>query len=59
VLESRVLRIIFGPNNDMTRAEDNYIIRRFIICTVHSVLLRQALQDRGDSRSCMTEEGGK
>jgi hypothetical protein len=25
----------------MARAEDNYTVRRFVICTVHSVLLRE------------------
>jgi hypothetical protein len=60
VFESKVLRTKFGPNRDVARTEENYIIRMFIICTVHSVLLRKSLQGGQDSSTCSTNgEGDK
>jgi hypothetical protein len=41
MIENRVLRRIFGPKKDeVTRSEENYIIRRLMICTPHPVLFR-------------------
>jgi hypothetical protein len=60
VFESRVLRTVFGPNRDVARGEENYIIRRFTICAVHSVLLRLTLQGGQNSGTCITSgEGDK
>jgi hypothetical protein len=40
VFENRVLRWIFGPKRGKWReAGEDYIVRRFITCTVHQILL--------------------
>ena len=39
VFENRVLRGIFEPKRDeLTGSGENYIMRSFIICTVHQIL---------------------
>jgi hypothetical protein len=39
VSEKRVLRRIFGPKRDeVTGNGENYIMRSFMICTVHHIL---------------------
>jgi hypothetical protein len=41
VFENRVLRTIFGPRrDDLREVGENGIMRGFIICTIHSILLR-------------------
>jgi hypothetical protein len=40
VFENRVLRRIFGPKRDGGQeAEENYIMRSSVICTLHQILL--------------------
>jgi hypothetical protein len=40
LFEDRVLRRIFGPKGDKERGEcENYIIRSFMICTPHHILV--------------------
>jgi hypothetical protein len=43
VSENRVLRRIFGPKRDEV-AEEDYIMRIFITCTIHQILLRKPSQ---------------
>jgi hypothetical protein len=51
VFENRVLRRIFGPKRD--EVTENYIMRRFMICTAHHMLLWWSNQniEMGEARS--------
>jgi hypothetical protein len=41
VFENRVLRRVFGPKRE---AEEDYVMRIFVTCMLHQILLRQSNQ---------------
>jgi hypothetical protein len=46
VFENRMLRKIFGPKRkEVTEDGENCIMRGFITCTHHKILLEQSTQD--------------
>jgi hypothetical protein len=50
VLENRVLKRIFGPKRKFQEPGEDYIMRSFIICTVHHQVKVEM------SRACSTRD---
>jgi hypothetical protein len=51
MLENRVLRGIFGTKRKWRETGEDFIMRSFITCTLHEMLLWQSNQGVWDGRS--------